>query len=847
MVYSRSGHDRRVIVPKLVQRKTKPSIEASESVDGKENRLGLPKRGGRGRQKIPDVDQKFITEKTTYTCDKCSKTFSREAALRRHVKYDHENSDNEDEEDKVPETVKKEPPDLTERPYTCSICRNSFKEIACLKSHMLTHSDVRDYVCTFDGCSDAFKTKGSLVRHMRRHTGERPFCCVMCNRRFTESGALTRHLKARTPCTAKSDSDLPCYGKRWDFASNVSTTETPANSVSNGLMSNVATDSQLTDTVNEYVQEPSQTSPTHSIDDATDDTNSIPTTNATIPKSPSHSNEENSKFRTAENFEAFKQTQCRVCEEDFSCLDSLRVHLRTHLADTPLRCDFCHFMTEERKEFSRHILSQHKNELKGVKEALASRATVLDNDCYSGGDANKTLLCQNAEIAVNQLLMLRDKNDDGLLEGEMPPDEGGASDVQSGRPVYKCHVCPRTFRGSAYLKFHLRNHTGDRPFRCAVCNKTFTVKNGLDKHLDTHSEERNYKCGECGKLFKRIAHVREHIKIHSSLRPYPCVVCEKSFKTSNALKVHMRIHSDIMPYECRFCQRHFREKASLQRHIRLHTGERPFQCEYCKRRFTEHGTLNRHLKAKVPCVRHLNYSKQTNREPDPSTTVTSTSPIPATPTDTVIATATTTATSYPTVLAEFSSVVADTQQYIVSESGQTENDLETAEYVVLHTSEDIVQKVEIITDASMVEQTLLETANSNETASYVVVHANSPGDNLHMLGEHTMQRIIMPADTEIVHTEEDIEESIVEETGEALEVRVAEEVEHSLQTVTLVGQTLTDENMTPSEETVSMTTADTIQQAMLAANMVDTCTNQVEEQIELQTVGEDDTMEVTES
>ena len=75
----------------------------------------------------------------------------------------------------------------------------------------------------------------------------------------------------------------------------------------------------------------------------------------------------------------------------------------------------------------------------------------------------------------------------------------------------------------------------------------------------------------------------------------------------------------------------------------------------------------------VPCVRHLNYPKQTSAEPNTTTTITST-PTKATATDTVFATT----TSYPTVLAEFSSVVADTQQYIVSESGETENDLEVS-------------------------------------------------------------------------------------------------------------------------------------------------------------------------
>ena len=36
---------------------------------------------------------------------------------------------------------------------------------------MLTHSNQRDFPCTWGNCQYAFKTKGSLKRHMRRHTG----------------------------------------------------------------------------------------------------------------------------------------------------------------------------------------------------------------------------------------------------------------------------------------------------------------------------------------------------------------------------------------------------------------------------------------------------------------------------------------------------------------------------------------------------------------------------------------------------------------------------------------------------------------------------------------------------
>ena len=44
-------------------------------------------------------------------------------------------------------------------------------QINILKTHMLVHSNRREYVCEVEGCTYAFKTKGSLRRHMRRHTG----------------------------------------------------------------------------------------------------------------------------------------------------------------------------------------------------------------------------------------------------------------------------------------------------------------------------------------------------------------------------------------------------------------------------------------------------------------------------------------------------------------------------------------------------------------------------------------------------------------------------------------------------------------------------------------------------
>ncbi|XP_003509575.3 transcription factor E4F1 isoform X1, partial [Cricetulus griseus] len=239
---------------------------------------------------------------------------------------------------------------------------------------------------------------------------------------------------------------------------------------------------------------------------------------------------------------------------------------------------------------------------------------------------------------------------------EMEQIETVASEASMVPRAHPCPQCSETFPTAATLEAHKRGHIGPRPFTCTQCGKAFPKAYLLKKHQEVHVHERRFRCGECGKFYKTIAHVRGHRRVHSDERPFPCPQCGKHYKTKNAQQVHFRTHLEEKPHVCQFCSRGFREKGSLVRHVRHHTGEKPFKCYKCGRGFAEHGTLNRHLRTKGGCLLEVEEVVVSEESPSAAATVLAEDPH--------------------TVLVEFSSVVADTQEYIIE---ATADDTETSE------------------------------------------------------------------------------------------------------------------------------------------------------------------------
>ncbi|XP_061317695.1 GDNF-inducible zinc finger protein 1-like isoform X1 [Pezoporus flaviventris] len=167
--------------------------------------------------------------------------------------------------------------------------------------------------------------------------------------------------------------------------------------------------------------------------------------------------------------------------------------------------------------------------------------------------------------------------------------------THTGEKPYECGICHSRFTQPSQLKIHTRSHTGEKPYICEDCGACFADKGKLTGHKRTHTGERLFKCDVCGKHFATNEYLKCHKRCHLGAKPYKCGVCGKTFGLRASLAQHSNVHAETRPYFCEQCGKAFTQQGALRRHQRIHTGEKPYKCRACERTFTDMSTLRRHV------------------------------------------------------------------------------------------------------------------------------------------------------------------------------------------------------------------------------------------------------------
>ncbi|KFB46320.1 hypothetical protein ZHAS_00014311 [Anopheles sinensis] len=111
---------------------------------------------------------------------------------------------------------------------------------------------------------------------------------------------------------------------------------------------------------------------------------------------------------------------------------------------------------------------------------------------------------------------------------------------------HRCMVCSKLFPDREAWMVHLGDHAEERPYQCMKCLAQFREKRSLARHLKAvHEEVRDRQCPYCPKSFKYSHHLRYHIRTHTGEKPYMCEICSDCFSQHIQWKRHMAKHQQI--------------------------------------------------------------------------------------------------------------------------------------------------------------------------------------------------------------------------------------------------------------------------------------------------------------
>lgn len=107
---------------------------------------------------------------------------------------------------KYPNRPSKTP--VHERPYACPVenCDRRFSRSDELTRHIRIHTGQKPFQCRI--CMRSFSRSDHLTTHIRTHTGEKPFHCDTCGRKFARSDEKKRHAKVHLKQRLKKESKL---------------------------------------------------------------------------------------------------------------------------------------------------------------------------------------------------------------------------------------------------------------------------------------------------------------------------------------------------------------------------------------------------------------------------------------------------------------------------------------------------------------------------------------------------------------------------------------------------------------------------------------------------------------
>ncbi|KAA0196315.1 hunchback [Hyalella azteca] len=195
--------------------------------------------------------------------------------------------------------------------------------------------------------------------------------------------------------------------------------------------------------------------------------------------------------------------------------------------DMRLYCLQCDFVTEDKEIHMKHIQSTH-NVCRDCKYQAESASQLEEHrqTCAPTSSSSSTKPKTKSKKLTCKVCQKEAANDEEFYEHRrehISPDK-----------ILNCEYCPFVTQYKHHLDYHMKNHTGNKPFKCQKCEYSCVNKSMLNSHMKSHSNFYSYRCKDCNYEAKYMhalkCHCRKYrhnalpvINPDGTINPFPIV------------------------------------------------------------------------------------------------------------------------------------------------------------------------------------------------------------------------------------------------------------------------------------------------------------------------------------
>ncbi|ODM90342.1 putative zinc finger protein, partial [Orchesella cincta] len=139
---------------------------------------------------------------------------------------------------------------------------------------------------------------------------------------------------------------------------------------------------------------------------------------------------------------------------------------------------------------------------------------------------------------------------------------------------YQSPVCAKILGTERGLSYHIKIHTGERPFKC----KPVKNRSEVSAHQLVHTKERHFPNFQCNSAFARVSELQNHVRyVHGtekrpvSNKKVECPDCN-TIARKTTLWAHQKTQGNERKYICSVCNKAYKKADHLKVHNRTHTS-----------------------------------------------------------------------------------------------------------------------------------------------------------------------------------------------------------------------------------------------------------------------------------